>query len=248
MDIKGYYFDKAKQKFIVRFVKDGKRVHVGSFKTEDEAKLAVAESRNKTSHDKDIDMAKKKTTPKNKIKTTADALAFLEKQKYKPKSLSLYTANLEKICKHFETENLDNMLSDPKKFFEKLRMMTYENDENKLVSPESIKSYLTLIRELTKDNQVPSVDEAKVKIYNNEMLRYAKLTEHERGKNRKKGNLAKHSEVDWTWILRKRDEFEKSRYMTEEQIRHFALISLITMRVEVTRRPFAISDGMHNTK
>ena len=107
--------------------------------------------------------------------------------------------------------------------------MTYERDDTKLVSAESIKSYLTLIRILTKDGKVKSVDKNKEQIYNAEMLKYAKLTEHERGKNAKKGNLAANPQVNWDFILKKRSEFEKSKYMTPTNLYNLTLISLITL-------------------
>lgn len=37
---KGYYYDKRRDSYVVRHQKDGKRVHIGSFKTPEEATRA----------------------------------------------------------------------------------------------------------------------------------------------------------------------------------------------------------------
>ena len=170
-----------------------------------------------------------KSKKKGMIVTKDDAINWIKEKYASLKTQKQYIDNITKICNHFENDNLDELLGNPEPFLQKLKLMTYSRDDMKLVSSESIKTYLILIRTLTKDNKIASVTEDKQKIYNNEMKKYAKLTEHDRGKNEKKGNLAENPEVTWDFILKKRAEFEKSKYMTSDNLRFLTLISLTTL-------------------
>jgi hypothetical protein len=173
----------------------------------------------------------KKAVPnkKGKLYKMNDAVEWIKGKYQSEKTQRLYIDNLAKICRHCDNENINDLFGDPKPFLEKLKSMTYERDDTKLVSPESIKSYLILVRTLTKDNKVPSVDDKKQQVYNNEMIKYAKLTEHDRGKNEKKGNLAKNPDVNWNFIVKKRNEFEKTKMMAADNLYCLTLISLNTL-------------------
>lgn len=165
----------------------------------------------------------------NKIKTKQDALNWIKKTYTSAKTVKLYSDNLEKICRFFETDDISKLLSDPKEVIAKIKTMTYEKNPNKLVSSQSIKSYLTTIRTLTKDDKVAGVDKDKQEEYNKEMLKTAKLTDYERGKAERKGVLAEHPDLTWPDVEKKRDEFHASKNMTTRNLTHLTLISLNTM-------------------
>ena len=87
-----YYFDKSKQRYIARFVRDGKRVQIGSFKTGEECVEAV-KNYFSTNDIKDMPPKKSKSKKSNHIKTKNDAIEWIKTTYKSEKTVKLYTDN-----------------------------------------------------------------------------------------------------------------------------------------------------------
>jgi hypothetical protein len=121
--------------------------------------------------------------------------------------------------------DIDKILSNPDKVKEVIESATWKNNPDKLLSVESQKIIWTMIRMLTKYGVVKSVDKQKQQIYNDMMLKTAKYTEYERGKNLPKAELENHPDLLWEECLDKRDEYEKSAYFTKKNLEHLLFVS-----------------------
>lgn len=163
------------------------------------------------------------------IKTKSDAVNFINSRTGSDQTKKTYISNLEKLCRHFETDNVSEMLKDPELFMEKVKTMTYERDDTQLMAEESFKSYFTMIRTITKDGNVSGLTKAKIEKYNELMTTTSNKTKTERKKREAKGaTLAKNPDLKWTDIITLRDTYIKKRNKTFRNLRPLLLVSFNT--------------------
>lgn len=161
---------------------------------------------------------------KQTIITLEDAYDYIDAENIGQTSKDIYKERLRLLCEHFKTNDLNELLSNPKEVFNAIKQMTYKNDKSKLLSEETHKLILTAIRVITQRGAVKSVGKEEQKQYEKEMLDIAKLTELKRGELDRKAGLKANPNVDWDLVVNEVKKFEDERYMTVKQLRLLLLV------------------------
>lgn len=149
---KGYYYEAAKDRWVARITIDKKRHHIGSFKTEEEAKDAVDKFLNENNNNEMPPRRRTEMPPARTSKfTLEDALKFIDEKLNNPQSTKdLYKRCLIVFTRHYERDEDDDgseelSLDEIKGIYENVDLVHIltEFDRVKEVIEEGIKNSRT---------------------------------------------------------------------------------------------------------
>ena len=167
---------------------------------------------------------------KGSVTTLQEALGYIDNLKIADGSKHIYKKAISDLVgEYIDGSLVSDILQNPKEVIDTVSKMTHNNDTSKLLSMESQKIIYTAIRVLTSKGAVEGVDPDDIKAFNAQMKLIARTTERKRAELDRRGNLKNNPDLTWETVLEKREEYEKSKYLTVQNLTNLLLVSFYTL-------------------
>jgi len=155
------------------------------------------------------------------INTFDNAVKWLKEQSaYKPQTVKTYEHHLSRVMEICGGGRLSEVLGDPAKVIKALK----EQD----LSVTTIRSFLSVIRVIVRDDKVLSVDKEKAQVYADELKDYINKRDEINDRSEPKGNLVKYPDLTWDMVVKARADYIKRTHKNAAKLFNLMVVSMYT--------------------